>query len=239
MAYGLTKSAHFVTASSQSLSISGIVGTTAGGTVTIEAWVRVNSQPATNTAYQLVHLGAYGTSPYILYALAYVDVGGTKYLRVNRDRVCVVGSPSDYATTLSDNVWYHLALTYDGTTLKGFIDDTEVISAAKSGNGSNCGLNFVAIGANINDSNNFSNADISLVRIWSTALSASTLATNKCAVLGATTNLRAEWTLDNAVTDNSGNGYTLTNNGTTTFTTALPSVCSAAPATGNFFLVMN
>lgn len=229
MAYGLTKSAHLVAASSQSLTRADNATFDITSDLTIEGWVRL----ASGANGFLV--SKWGDS--ISWARAGYE------LRLNQSTgaltLSIAGSgssePSLVSTsvtgTLTADTWYHVAVVYDasagsaayyingvqqGTTQTGH--DTAI---------NNNSLPF-GIGCNHNGSDapaNFLSADISLVRLWAETRTEAQIADNACNVLGATTNLKGEWTLDDVVTDNSGNGNTLTNNGTVTFTTELPATC--------------
>lgn len=67
------------------------------------------------------------------------------------------------------------------------------------------------------------NGNIGLWRVWSTNHTTN----DTCTVYGgATANLSAEWTLDNVLTDDSGNANTLTNVGTVTFPSDVTSTCA-------------
>jgi len=66
-------------------------------------------------------------------------------------------------------------------------------------------------------------------RFWSTA--SPTLAWNECAT-GATANLVAAWSLDNVLTDLSGNSLTLTNNNGAVFSTTIPTYLACGAGGG-------
>ncbi|MBW4049754.1 MAG: hypothetical protein HIU89_18100, partial [Proteobacteria bacterium] len=95
----LTQSASFSAASSQYLYLNGIMGTTAGSTITEEGWINLSSLPASGGTYDFVHVGAYATSPYILYYIGYSNSGGTYTLTFHRDKVCIAGASISYTVT--------------------------------------------------------------------------------------------------------------------------------------------
>jgi len=233
---GLTKSANFALANSESLTRADETNLDITGNLTIEAWIRLASTSTTRTIAAKWgdsiswDRGAYGfrfTSNTLNLILA---GSGTS-------------TPSVYAVSVawtpSTGVWYHVAVVYTASAGSAkFYVDGEQQGSTQTGLDTkinNVSLPFT-IGANHNGSDqpyNFFDGDISLLRLWAEARTTAQIADNLCNVLGATTNLRGEWTLDDIVTDNSGNGQTLTNNNTVTFTTDLPTVCASTSVTVN------
>lgn len=213
MAYGLTKSANFVAASSQSLTKATDIGIAGNASLTMEAWIRVTAN--TNGAF-MTHASTTGVDNYCW-------VGYNK----NTPKIYVSSGYSEvisYSVTLTVGTWYHIGLTRTtANAFELFVNGTSV--ATGSVGAQPLATNIVSIGKAYNASE-FFDGDISLVRYWNEIRTASQFSTNQCSVLGSTTNLKGEWTLDDVLTDNSGNGNTLTNNNTVTFTTALPSVCA-------------
>lgn len=168
----INNTARFVSGSSQKLSRSYIVGTTAGGSISISAWLRINNAPGANVRYTLASIAAGGTSPYIAYILGYEDSGGTKRLWINRQKMAVANAENYYNTTLTTSTFYHLVLTYDGTTMTLYLNGSSVISQGQTGNGTaHGGADETVVGAYHASQGNFMDGDIDEIGVWSRALS--------------------------------------------------------------------
>ena len=81
-----------------------------------------------------------------------------------------------------------------------------------------------------------------MVRFWSDVRTVTEIANNMCVVFGtAEAGMIGEWSLNDVLTDTSGNGFTLTNYNTATFTTALPGICGGGvtfkPPSGSLALM--
>ena len=122
-------------ASSDKAAIANDLGIT-GGNITLMGWFNPQAQPATNTNHGYASQGDAGT--FVKYGIMYQDAAGTKQLRVARRREGVAEGDIIDNVTLSDGTWYHLALTYDGTNLRGYKDGVEMTNSplATSGDGS-------------------------------------------------------------------------------------------------------
>lgn len=165
------------------------------------------------------------------------NTGPTLYIRLN-------GGHYDYtATGATDGAWHHLAITYNGSgslgaaSTKAYLDGSTLTSSGSGGTLTvNTANNQTTIGAAASTPvAAFLDGKITLERVWTVVRTSSEITTNWCTELGATTNLVAEWTLDNVLTDNSGTGNTLTNNNSVTFTTDVPSLCAPASAAPTLF----
>lgn len=233
-AYALTKSAHLVAASSQSLTRADDATLDIVGDLTIEGWIRIAS--AFTNGFLVSKWGDGVSWDRAAYELA-IDSSGN-FLKLS---IAGSGATDPNPATVSVswtptlNTWYHVAVVYTASAGSAafYVDG---VQQGTTQTGLDTAINNVtlpfAIGANHNSSDvpaNFFDGDISLVRVWKEARTVTQISDNKCSVLGATTNLQGEWKLDDVLTDNSGNANTLTNNNTVTFTTALPS-CFVATA---------
>lgn len=87
---------------------------------TMSCWIKFNSFPANNAWYCLMHLGAIG-------GFAQCRLG--LYMEYqNYIVICINGSSNynRYLHSLTINRWYHLCATFDGTTIRLYIDGAEV-----------------------------------------------------------------------------------------------------------------
>lgn len=117
-------------------------------------------------------------------------------------------------TALNANTWYHVAATYDGATMKLYINGTLDASKAQTGSVSSNGA--FNVGYLYDASRNF-NGKMDEVRVWKRALSQTEISQNMCNLSLPATSLAAYWKFDegtgSSVQDNSGNGVTLTLSG--------------------------
>jgi len=245
MAYGLTQSMRLTKASSEYATIADNSSLSFSGTdtITIEFWVKMK-ETLSNPAGRWMILKSTGNTTNREYETSYEDFG-TKQLVF---RIFTSGTPTNFFTSilsyaLTIDTWFHVAVTCDvpSTTLatkaKWYIDGVSQ-SVTNTNTGTGCTAMFNGTSAfRIGQSDPvtagyYPDAQFSLVRIWKTVRTASEINDNKCNVLGTTTSLQAEWTLDNVYTDNSGNGNTLTGVNTPTFVSDVPSTCGAAATPG-------
>ncbi|GAA3607846.1 LamG-like jellyroll fold domain-containing protein [Microlunatus ginsengisoli] len=141
--------------------------------LTVAAWVRPTAQGAWRTAvlkertsgltYALYANGATGNRPNGTLAI------GTQDREVNG------------TTGLTANTWTHVALTYDGTTMRLYVNGTQVASRAQTGSAPN-GTGPLRIGGNAVWGEWFT-GQIDEVRVYSRALSAAEVGTIRDAPL--------------------------------------------------------
>jgi hypothetical protein len=76
-----------------------------------------------------------------------------------------------YNVDLGTTAWHHIVLTYDGTTLYGYVDNNKTAGVAASGNGTSSVLNHFTIGAhNENGITNYASAQFDDVAVFNRAL---------------------------------------------------------------------
>ncbi len=114
-------------------------------------------------------------------------------------------------TALNANTWYHVAATYDGASMKIYING--VLDASKSQTGSVSSNGAFNVGYLYNTSRNF-NGKVDEVRVWKRVLNQTEISQNMCNVSVPATSLAAYWKFNegsgSSVQDTSGNGVTLT-----------------------------
>jgi hypothetical protein len=140
--------------------------------LSVSAWVNVNEQPGALVDFISVQDG----DVFIGYELGYRDVSGTKKIFAERFKPGVADDIIEHATTLTIGTWYHLVLTWDGSTLKLYLNNSLVVSGAFSGVGNANRGDGISLFARITSggtplSERFASAKMDEVGIWSKALS--------------------------------------------------------------------
>ena len=191
--------------------------------ITLEAQINLESQPGTNQERTIV--AKFDGSSQRAYDLSIADNSGTKQIEL---KTSSNGSGSgqsqiQYDVTLSLDTWYHVAATLD-TTLgiaRIYLDGELVYTDVNAGTSiANTSSNFT-IGA-LSAGNRLFDGRIDDVRVWNIKRTGSEIDKNKNIRIGAQTGLVGYWQLNNALTDSSGNGNTLTNNNGASFVTTTP-----------------
>lgn len=231
MAYGLTQSADLEAGSNNGFSRADDSLLDESLPFTIEMWVNLESAPSSDSIVLMSKSGGGATG----YVFRYQDIAGTKSL--NLVKAAVIDQNVNI-TALSLSTWYHIAAVQTSTQVEYFVNGSSV------GTFSNASAYISSVAASVfigrvDTGVGGSNTDgkISLVRFWQADKSAD-INTNKCRVLGSTTGLSAEWTLNNTLDDNSGNGFTLTNINSTPFVSDVPSVCGGGSTPSSNLLCM-
>jgi hypothetical protein len=125
-----------ITSSSQWFDRTTNLGIT-GGPISIVGWIKINTEP---TAQQY-NLGFQSDlTNQVGYWIDYEYNGGTRRLNFARYKVGTAVQNSYYTVTLGTSVFHHLALTYDGADMVGYLDGVEVVRTAYSGNGTGSSL---------------------------------------------------------------------------------------------------
>jgi hypothetical protein len=168
-----------------------------GNAITFEGWVKVN---AFKTAF-----------PYISSVIG-IEVGdsnsamlrfGDGNLANNRLQFILSFGSSQVklnsVAALATNTWNHIAATYDGSTMKIYINGVLDASVAASGNFTANGILYLA--RNYDNSRTL-NGFLDEFRVWKRALTASEILANNCNVPAGSPNLEANWKMN----EGSGNG---------------------------------
>jgi hypothetical protein len=224
MAYPVTNTADFEESSSQYLSITDAsqTGLDITGDFTFEAWVKLESFTGSNmmiiakkitTGYQFLV-----NSSSNKLQINYLGTGGSN----------TVISCNTAFTAGDIGVWRHVAITVDvsARTASFYIDGVDAGSTTDTAGDTDILGNTdpFEIGAKTGAST--FDGRIGLVRVWSDIRTQSEIVDNACVAFGAAeTNMEGEWSLNNVLTDASGNGNTLTNNNTVTFGADVPGFC--------------
>ncbi|WP_083996772.1 endo-beta-N-acetylglucosaminidase H [Chryseobacterium sp. BLS98] len=168
-----------------------------GNAITFEGWVKVN---AFKTAF-----------PYISSVIG-IEVGdsnsamlrfGDGNLANNKLQfILSFGSAQvklNSVSALTTNTWNHVAATYDGSTMKIYINGVLDASVAASGNFTANGILYLA--RNYDNSRTL-NGFLDEFRVWKRALTSSEILANNCNVPANSPNLEANWKMN----EGSGNG---------------------------------
>lgn len=126
----------------KSLSIANNLGI-AGGAITINLWVKINTAPSSGDTYRLV---VQSSTNNVSNVLIYRNSGGILQLFFERLRDGVAGDSFTYNVDLGTSVWQMITLTYNGTTLIGYLNGNPVGSKAASGTGSGPTANLFRLG---------------------------------------------------------------------------------------------
>lgn len=229
-------------ASSQYWSIAGgsQTGLNGAGDLTINAWVRPASQPASNTQWGIVWKNCDGSCSgnSSIYVLAYFNNGGTPQLRLELYGDPAYGS-SEVNQTLSNDTIYMVTAVYDASAreIKLYVDGSQ-IGSTDTGNPNSRSTASTEFDIGLRAGNPEWDGDIDEVLFYDRELTDSDvndLFTDPCNP--STTNLQGEWRFDNDGTDSTANGNNLTENNTPTYTTDALFSC-AAPAVEGFNEVM-
>lgn len=189
-----TNGGDFEAGSSQSLNIANTLGAGGNTSTTFVISFKPESTPS-GTGYTLTSHYEEGVD--ISYTIQYRDSSGPQLYFV-RDRRGIADCSNTYAVTLSTSTFSNIIMTWNGSTLKGYLSGIgEVFSASCSGNGNFSDSTEFAIGKTT-DNNGYADGIIDEVIVEVGAWSSSTVDTywadnfNNCpadAVAGPSTHL--------------------------------------------------
>lgn len=190
---------------------------------TCEAWVWFESLPSDGNVFIIFDKYSDGTNQHS-YRVTLLNDSGTYRIQGISSADGSSDNNVNVAWTPSTSTWYHLAVVFDvgvGTLfyVGGSQQGTTQTMAASIHNGTGA--------LNIGGSAGGSNFDglIDEVRIWSEARSQAEIAANKDDHIDPETeNLNAYWRLNDALTDETGNGNTLSNPNSAGFSSTVPFV---------------
>ena len=161
----------------KSLNINNDLGIT-GGTISITGWFRMNTEISTD-AQRFFSQQDEGTR--VSNFIGYLYNSGDRLLKWYRAKNYVGTDLVSYATTLGTDDIHYIGYIYDGTNIKGYLAGSEVASGTASGNGTTAGSDRFSIGVSQDPAEgtftNYSSIDADEVRVSSTALSSTWIAT--------------------------------------------------------------
>lgn len=145
-----------------------------GGACTVSIWVKNNSDIGSG-AWKFWTQGDAGT--FVDFQVAYEYNSGTRRLQFRRIRRGTSTAEFAYNLTMGTSNWYHIVQTYDGTTVRGYVNGAYVGSVASSGNGASNTVDGFNVGADGSDQSGgtlsaYCSSIFDDVAVFDTALSA-------------------------------------------------------------------
>jgi len=157
--------------SNKYLSLASNLGIT-GGSITMCGWVQLQSEIAANDWTFLVQSDA---TSFVTNRIEYYYNSGAQYLSYERVRQNVSNDAGTYSIALGATNIYHLAMTYDGTNVNGFLNGNLVAGPVlSSGNGVTPNSSYFDIGAG--NAAFYSSSLMDDVAVFNRALSAAEIA---------------------------------------------------------------
>jgi YD repeat-containing protein len=150
------------------------------GSLTVSFWVKLKSEIGSGS-WILAAAGTNGGSPWTNQGVIYMYNGGNRVLRFTKDRQNVTEYDADYPVALGTSNWYHVVYTFDGTSIRGYVNGTLVAGpVAASGAGTGGATSAISLGG-ISPGGYFQNAgyasaSLDDVAYFSRALSATEVA---------------------------------------------------------------
>ena len=202
------------------------------GNLTIEMWVKFNTLPSLGQNMGLA--GVYGSGGASTQAyLFYFQNTGSDELVFNTSNGTDNDKESKANWTPVVGVWYHLAVTYNTSSGVTFYVNSAALSNSQSFYASSIhdtATDF-EIGAYSGGTSNL-DANVDDVRLYSTDRSQGDIQQDyQKELTGTESNLVAYWKLDGDLNDSTGNGNTLTNHGSASYTTETPPIPTSGAAT--------
>jgi len=145
-----------------------------GSAITLSAWVK-NSSFATGVEQRFVSKAYDSSEERTYWMLGQTTAGGQNRLQFRLKAGGSTATLTASTGTLPLNTWYHAAATYDGSTMRLYLNGTEVGSVAESGlisRGRNVPVNL----GRSPEGSNYLRGAIDDVRIYSSALTAAEVA---------------------------------------------------------------
>jgi hypothetical protein len=140
-------------------------------TFSLSAWCNVTSDTDENTIIELVDNQTYPNNTNIVLSAGSTGYS-SRFLLRNYTTNQYNYNPSG---TVSKNVWKHYAMTYDGSTVKSYIDGSLVDSGSLTLSNTVGAISSIQIG--LSSGNRHLNGSIDQVRIFNTALTANNITT--------------------------------------------------------------
>ena len=165
-----------------------------GNGVTLEGWVKINAFQANFPYITSVAGIEAGDNNSALLRFGDGDIPTGDYLQF----VLSIGSTQvklKSSTKFNPNSWYHIAATYDGASMKIYVNG--VLDASLSATGSfNANATFYLAARNTSNNDRRLNGYLDEFRVWKKALSANEITANRCYVAPDSQGLEASWKMN-------------------------------------------
>lgn len=219
------------------------------GGFTVECWVRARTLPGENPI--VIRVGPPTRPSETLWLLGICKNAATP-CSPGLLHFAVKNSGADVAlftstASVDDDRWHHVAVTYDGTTFRMYLDGALNSSLTQPGVSAAVGSGVVTLGVNVDGANQL-DGRVDDVRIWNVARTQSEIADNRGTEIAVQAQLAAYWQLNCDGTELVA-GNTMAAQGTASFQrgtlssagdigTAGPDVCgSKLPGTGTITML--
>lgn len=114
-----------------------------GGAGSISCWIKLNAEIGSGYWY---FANVQGTTTDTALAIWYDYNAGTRRVNFGRLRNGAAWDSALYTANLGTSSWYHLVLTYDATTIRGYVNGKYITGTAASGNGTANHSNGASVG---------------------------------------------------------------------------------------------
>jgi hypothetical protein len=196
-----------------------------GGAVSIVGWVKLNTE-LVGTAQKGIFAQQNATSK-VGYEIYYEYSSGSTKLQFWRTRQAVSSDGPSYGVALGTSSFHHIALTYDGTDVRGYLDGVLVAGpTGASGNGAGTPSSGISM---LSDISGVAPVDaiIDDVAIFNRALTSSEIA-NLASATGTTTSTSSSTSTSTTTTTTS---TTTTSTSTTTTSTSITTTSTSITTT--------
>jgi hypothetical protein len=226
-----THSIDLEASSNQHLSISDATqtGLDITGDLTVECWIKLESQPGVGADYIMVN--KWGGGGQRGYSLRYYNRSGVPELQFY---VSSNGSAVDghiYITTLNSDTWYHVAVAFDASAAEAefYLDGVSKATSTLTATAIHNSNSAFFLGAYYTGTYTVDGL-MDDVRIWDDVRTGVEISSNKDAqLIGSEANLQGYWRLNNDATDLTSNSNDLTASNSPVYSADVPFAGGGGP----------
>lgn len=209
--------------SSQSLSVTDTAPLSITGDMTMECFVRLESQPGVGGIMTFAAKWA-ATGNQRSYTFSYQEGGGLYYLGMSVSNNGTATAQGTKANTLTLDTWTHLAFVWTASTstLEIYVNGSS-IGTTTTGSITSIYDSTAPFVIGAQDGVRYFDGMIDEVRVWNDVRTGTEVSNNyQQELIGNEGNIQGYWRLNNSLDDTTSNGATLTNNGSAVFSTNTP-----------------